>query len=194
MTTRSRILCVAVAAIALLAGGPAASQFPGGGNSGRAGAGAKGGDGPRAGVGDRTGRDDVSGAPNVVAVVQFRLDQLEEDLRLMPEQRVGWKAYRDAVLTMAEDAVRTQRQFATGDLTAPQRLDRLVDVARNRLAAVEDIVETGKRLYGTLTPAQQQIADRRLAVAVMPAAGVEPVTGSVRPQAPRGAAEPPRAP
>jgi protein CpxP len=192
MNSWNRLLGVALVAVALAFAGQAAGQFPGGGNSGRTGG--KGGDAPRAGMGERQGRDDAAAAPNMAAIVRFRLDQLEEDLRLAPLQRTAWQAYRDAVMTMAEDAVRAQRQFATGDLTAPQRLDRLLDVARNRLAAMEDIADSGKRLYSALTPAQQQVADRRLAVAVTPVVGVEPAPGSVRPQVPRGVAEPAREP
>ena len=193
MTVRRRIAFLALAALAIAVASPATSQFPGGGNSGRAGMGGKGGDGMRSGT-DRGVREDTSATANVTAVVTFRLDQLEDDLQLTPAQRVPWKVYRDGVMKMADDAMRAQRSFAAGDLTAPQRMDRLLDVTRNRLTAMEDVVDSGKRLYATLTPAQQLVADRRMAVAVMPVAGVEPGSAGMRPQAPRGAAEPARAP
>ncbi|MEO6564404.1 MAG: Spy/CpxP family protein refolding chaperone [Casimicrobiaceae bacterium] len=48
--------------------------------------------------------------------------------------------------------------------TAPQRLDALADGARNRLTAVEDIVDAVKALYALLTPEQRNVADRRLAL------------------------------
>jgi len=37
------------------------------------------------------------------------------------------------------------------------------DTLRNRVTAFEDIAEAGKALYAQLTPAQREIADRRLA-------------------------------
>ena len=51
-----------------------------------------------------------------------------------------------------------------------QRLDHAVDVARNRLTAVEDIAAAAKKLYAGLTPEQQSIADPRLATAIAAAA------------------------
>jgi hypothetical protein len=65
-------------------------------------------------------------------------------------------------------------------MTAPQRLDRLSDIARDRLTAIEDIVDAGKQLYATLTPGQQTVADRRMAVPVMALAGVEPTSATTR--------------
>jgi hypothetical protein len=193
MTVGKRIVCIALATVAIVIASPATSQCPGGGNSGRGGMGGKGSEGMRSGT-DRGAREDASAAASVAAVVTFRLDQLEDDLQLTPAQRVPWKTYRDGVMKMADDAMRAQRSFATGDLTAPQRMDRLLDVARNRLTAMEDVVDSGKRLYAMLTPAQQLVADRRMAVAVMPVAGVEAGSAGMRPPAPRGAAEPARAP
>jgi plasmid replication initiation protein len=62
---------------------------------------------------------------------------------------------------MLEDMRRGTRVSAS-ETTAPKRLDALADMARNRLTAVEDIVDAGKSLYASLTPAQKEIADRRL--------------------------------
>lgn len=65
-------------------------------------------------------------------------------------------------------------------MPAPNRLDRLADIARDRLTAIEDIVDAGKNLYATLTPGQQSVADRRMAVPVMALAGVEPNSAAAR--------------
>jgi hypothetical protein len=43
------------------------------------------------------------------------------------------------------------------------RIDQTVDVARNRLTALEDIASAAKALYARLTPEQQSLADARLA-------------------------------
>jgi hypothetical protein len=110
--------------------------------------------------------------------MQYRLETLEEDLRLMPEQRSAWLAYRERVLKMAEDAQRTARAALGGEMAAPKRLDQLADIARDRLTAIEDIVDAGKNLYAILTPAQKSVADRRMAVPVMALAGVEPTSGA----------------
>jgi hypothetical protein len=44
-----------------------------------------------------------------------------------------------------------------------QRIDRVVDAARDRLTALEDIGQAAKALYAKLAPEQQAAADPRLA-------------------------------
>ena len=120
----------------------------------------------------------------VQASVKYRLETLEEDLRISPEQQKLWLNYRDRVLRLADDAQRTARTALAGTMTAPERLDRLSDIARDRLTAIEDIVEAGKLLYAALTPGQQGVADRRMAVPVTALAGVEPTAATARAEAP----------
>jgi hypothetical protein len=98
---------------------------------------------------------------NLPELVNIRLSQLEEDLQFTPAQMPLWKTYRERVQDMLEDIRRGSRVSAS-ETTAPKRLDALADMARNRLTAVEDIVDAGKSLYASLTPAQKEIADRRL--------------------------------
>ena len=68
-----------------------------------------------------------------------------------------------------------------------QRLDHSVDVARNRLTALEDIAAAAKALYEQLTPDQQARADPRLATLVQEAlieASAVPVTAAQQPRRP----------
>jgi hypothetical protein len=117
---------------------------------------------------------DVPGT--VVAAVKYRLELLEEDLRLRPDQTALWAAFRQRVLGLAEDTQRNARVTLGADMNGPKRLDRLTDIARDRLTAVEDIADAGKALYATLSPAQQSAADRLLAVPVMALVGFETAT------------------
>jgi hypothetical protein len=167
--------------VALLAAGSACAQI---GSSG----------GPARGGGAGAGGPDTSHVPRpkpiaapeamepitLQSTVQYRLELLEEDLRIRPEQQKAWANYRDRILKLAEDAQRSTRTALTGDLSAPQRLDRLGDIARDRLTAIEDIVDAGKQLYAVLTPGQQGVADRRIAVPVMAIVGVEPNSSAAR--------------
>lgn len=128
-------------------------------------------------------------APNLEELVQMRLGQLEEDLILKPDQRALWNAYRERVLRLLEDTRREARMLTASsvDAPAPKRLDALGDAARNRLAAVEDIVDAGKAFYASLTPAQQAVADRRLALPLATLTGSD--TGAAVPRrAPPGSA------
>jgi LTXXQ motif family protein len=100
---------------------------------------------------------------NLPELVALRMSQLEEDLQITATQMPLWKTYRERVMDMLEDTKRGPRVSAS-ETTAPRRLDALADMSRNRLTAVEDIVDAGKALYASLTPAQKEVADRRLAL------------------------------
>ncbi len=108
------------------------------------------------------GESRVAG-PTLAELVKMRISQLEEDLNLRPGQLPAWIAYRDRVLRMLEDQRRSLRG-AANETTAPRRLDALADMARNRLAAAEEIVDAGKALYAVLSVTQREVADRRLAL------------------------------
>jgi LTXXQ motif family protein len=120
----------------------------------------------------------------LVSAVQYRLELLEDDLRLRPDQNAAWLAFRKRVLSLAEDTQRNARVTLGADMNGPKRLDRLADLARDRLTAVEDIADAGKALYATLSPTQQGVADRLMAVPVMALVGFETATGASRPAAP----------
>jgi hypothetical protein len=167
---------------ALLAAGSACGQSPGGGGGVARGTSpsSRGADTSHLPPPKPVGAQEAHAQITLQSAVQYRLELLEEDLRVRPEQQIAWLNYRDRVLRLAEDAERTARTTLVGDLSAPQRLDRLSDIARDRLTAIEDIVEAGKQLYAMLTPGQQTVADRRLAVPVMALAGVEPNSAAAR--------------
>ena len=129
----------------------------------------------------KSGEDRMAGA-NLPELVNLRMSQLEEDLNLVPAQLPAWTKYRDRVMQLLDDAKRGPR-ISASETTAPKRLDSLADIARNRLTAVEDIVDAGKALYAVLTPVQKEVADRRLALPLATLTGND--TGSdVRLRAP----------
>ncbi len=101
---------------------------------------------------------------DAVSLTEYRLQLLSEDLKLTSVQQPLWDAYADKVSALAADISRERgRLQATLQLKALQRIDQSVDVARNRLTALEDIASAAKALYGRLTPEQQSLADARLA-------------------------------
>jgi conjugal transfer/entry exclusion protein len=113
---------------------------------------------------------------NLPELATFRMSQLEEDLNITQAQLPQWNAYRSRVQGMIDDLKRGARVSAS-EASAPKRLDSLADTARNRLAAIEDIVDAGKALYAVLSPAQKEIADRRLALPLATLTGAD--AGSV---------------
>jgi hypothetical protein len=151
---------------------PASAQFPGG-----HGGGARGGMGKGHAAQEPSKTRDQPAAdtpPNTGAPVLVQLDQLEDDLKLSPQQRAAWNDYADKVLHLADEMTRSRfaarASVPVEGTTVVQQLDQLAGSARSRLTAVDDIVEAGKRLYAILTPAQKAIADRKLVRAMPPVA------------------------
>ncbi len=150
---------------------PIFAQYPGG--HAHAGPGAN-------GTRDRAATDELanSGAPVLV-----QLDQLENELKLSPEQRQAWNAYADKILGLADDMTRSRFVARTSprptDTTAIEQLDQLAASERKRLGTIDEIAAAGKALYETLTAEQKQIADRKLVLPIRPLATgiVLPATG-----------------
>jgi hypothetical protein len=127
-------------------------------------------------VGSRRGDVDRSAKvqekpENSVDQLALILAELREDLKLTADQQAAWDAYARNVEALASDVARERgRTKEVMQMKVLQRLDHAVDVARNRLTAVEDIAAAAKKLYAGLTPQQQSMADPRLATAIAAAA------------------------
>src|SRR5690348_5923265 len=106
-----------------------------------------------------------AGKPEATPVLEVTLHELQEDLKLAPEQVSLFDAYAETLRGLANDVARErQRQGAkAASVTVLERIDRNVDSLRNRLTAVEDIAQAAKALYARLNPDQQRAADPRLA-------------------------------
>ena len=157
-----RVTLVTVLLAACVAAAAASAQMP------------KGRDGGMGSVGGRSGGSGPGEGrmmnANITELVNIRLSQLEEDLNLTQPQLPAWNTYKTRVLQLLDDTKRGARVSAS-EASAPKRLDALADMARNRLTAVEDIVDAGKALYAVLTPEQKGVADRRLALPLVTLTG-----------------------
>jgi len=104
---------------------------------------------------------DGGGEPRI-NTLEVAVHELHEDLKLTAEQAPLWQAYLDKVRALGNDVARERgRRPAQGNVQ--QQIDRIVDAARNRLTALEDIAQAAKALYAKLAPEQQPAADPRLA-------------------------------
>ncbi len=93
---------------------------------------------------------------------QARLDRLKASLKITPEQEIVWQAYEDKVNALMAD-MNTRPVAPPENQTALQKVDQTVDIARDRLTAMEDIAVAAKALYAMLSNEQKTIADQRLA-------------------------------
>lgn len=170
------------AALCVPAAGGAWGQMPGG-QGGRGGRGGQ----PQGPAPSAETRGPAQIQVNPDELARSQLQDFDDDLNLAPTQRVAWKAYSSKILQLADDVGRNRNALRFPKGTAPEQLEFVAQVLRNRLTAVEDIVDAGKALYAVLTPAQREIADARLArIAVpliAPAQAAMMASGRARPPA-----------
>jgi hypothetical protein len=103
------------------------------------------------------------GGQEPVNPIEVTLHEFHEDLKLSAGQEAAWDAYVERIRALMNDIARERVQRDKAQIGVLQRVDRVVDMARDRLTAVEDIAISAKALYARLTPEQQQVADPRLA-------------------------------
>ena len=132
----------------------------------------------------RRGKGGEKGGRESANMFEVTVHEFHEDLKLTAQQEPAWQVYEDRLRALAGDVARERRQPAAA-VGLLQRIDRAVDVARDRLTAVEDIALAAKALYSKLTPQQQELADPRLAnLITLPIVG-----GSIAEPAPRDRAK-----
>ena len=108
------------------------------------------------------GSMDKAGEPRVNAL-EVTAHELHEDLKLSPQQEPLWDAYLEKIRALGNDIARERRPLGSAAGNVTQQIDRIVDTARNRLTALEDIAQAAKDLYAKLTSEQQPAANPRLA-------------------------------
>jgi len=124
---------------------------------------------------------------NSVDQLALILAELQEDLKLTADQQAAWDAYARNLEALAADVARERgRAKEVMRMKVLQRLDHAVDVARDRLTAVEDIAAAAKKLHAGLTPEQQSMADPRLATAIVAAADSGSANSDIRLGPPEG--------
>lgn len=134
----------------------------------------------------REGRpmDKGGGGEPHVNTLEVTAEELHEDLKLTAEQEPLWQAYIDKVRALGNDLAR-ERARRPAQANVQQQIDRILDTARNRLTALEDIAQAAMALYARLSPEQQPAADPRLAnLMAMPLAAQDAPRG--RPGGPSG--------
>ena len=147
----ARILPALALLLVLVASAPAMAQFGGfrrgGTDSGGAGR-------------SRQGGEDLTGVTRLSANDQIRMQLTDARLaiKLTPEQNPLFQNYEDRVLGLLSDLSRGSATPQGGD--ALKQIDLRVDLARNRLAAMEEIADAARKLYAALSPEQKTAADR----------------------------------
>jgi hypothetical protein len=175
--------------LAFATSGIAVAQFPGGGAGGGMGRGPGGPGGGPGAMGSPPGRPpsapaEASMAKAAAADLQMNIARLRDDLKLTKGQEFMFDTYVDKITALGDDILRSQatlRSTKIVELEGPQQFGQMIDLARNRLTAIEDIAEAGMKLFESLSVEQKSIANRRLASLVTPLLAGGPISGMIDP-------------
>lgn len=86
---------------------------------------------------------------------------LHEQLKLTPQQEGAWTAFMEATKPRQapmSDAAKAERQ-AMASMNAPERMEKMLGHAKDRLARMQQHLDALKTFYAVLTPEQQKIFD-----------------------------------
>lgn len=95
------------------------------------------------------------------ARVEHHLSGLKSQLKLTAQQEPLWLAFAEKAKAEAGQGMKAMREKAQTPMTAPERMTAMTEIMKERLAAMESVGESFKRLYDALTPEQKAIADKQ---------------------------------
>ena len=97
------------------------------------------------------------------ARAEQRLARLKAEIKPTAEQEPLWNAFAEKATAQAGKGMRAMLENARDEkLTAPERMARMNEAMKERLAANEAVTDSFKRLYDHLTPEQKQVADKQM--------------------------------
>lgn len=103
-----------------------------------------------------------------------RLRSLPGELKLAPELMPLYARYAKAVEQVMVDESTWASRPASTEASPIQRVGMQIDLANNRAAGWEAVLDAVKPLYAALDKAQQDIANQRLVVSLEPGAWALP--------------------
>jgi hypothetical protein len=94
------------------------------------------------------------------ARAEQHLARLHADLKLTAAQEPLWQAFAEKAKAEAGKGMQAMRDNAQNlSLSAPDRMARMTEIMKQRVAAMESIHDSFKQLYDGLTPEQRRVAD-----------------------------------
>lgn len=101
--------------------------------------------------------------PDPAKRMERREARLRQDLKITAEQEPAWNQFTASMLPPGPPPERPDRD-AFRKMTTPQRIEQMRAMHAKRSAEMERRAEATLRLYGALTPEQQQVFDQRMAM------------------------------
>ncbi len=132
------------------------------------------------------------GAMEPGARAEQHLSRLKEQLKLSSQQEPLWQAFAEKSRAEAEKGYKAMRDRASPDksIPAPERMAQMQAAMKDRLASMETVNESFKRLYAALSPEQKAAADKQFSAMGAPGHKGHGGPGRGGPGGPGGAQEP----
>lgn len=102
-------------------------------------------------------------------MLEKRLERFKAELKITADQESAWQAFTTKSKQQAEEAKAMrekmrQERMATNagseGMSAPERMEKHLQMMKQRMAHMETMATALKEFYGTLTPEQKTVADR----------------------------------
>ena len=93
-----------------------------------------------------------------------RLDATKKKLSITKEQQALWAEYEKSLIALFSDLKRAKGRV--GGATAVQQIGQVLGVTQNRYAAMEQVYDSAKKLYESLSDSQKKTADEFLITTV----------------------------
>ena len=90
-----------------------------------------------------------------------RMQQLEQELKLTPEQKPDWNAFLDAQTKHHQSMLTWHQQHKEQPpATAPEFFNRRVEMIKQHLTSVEALAQAASKFYAVLTKEQKTVMDK----------------------------------
>ncbi|WP_394787880.1 Spy/CpxP family protein refolding chaperone [Rhodoferax sp.] len=171
--TSARRTWLSLPLLSVFSGGVAWAQPSGGGMGGGRPPGGAGG-------GSEGGASCAAAEPVSSSLIKIyageRLRVLPAELKLTPEQLPLFERYAQALQQLMLDDSKWAARSPALQTSPMARVGAQIDLASNRAAAWEEVLDAIKPLYSRLDKAQQAVADQRLVVSLEPSAWALPAS------------------
>lgn len=116
-------------------------------------------DGPMRSAMMRDGESSRMSAERMGQRVDKRLERLHGELKITAQQEPLWQAFTEKSKAEIGKGMQSMRAGADAKLTAPERMEKMQANMKERVAGMEAVNESFKRLYAALSPEQKATAD-----------------------------------
>jgi periplasmic protein CpxP/Spy len=90
-----------------------------------------------------------------------QMDKLKAKLKITADQESAWQSFAGIVKQQSESMKAWRKTTQDTPQTAPDRMDRQVELMKQREAGMETVAKAMRQLYAVLTPEQKAVLDKR---------------------------------